>query len=93
MLEKIHVYITFIAVLIVGLISVSMGVDLFNMSVRLIYTIIGFYIFGLVIRYYLKAYVFNKDRDDQTDEALDEAAKESDTEVEPEEAEVEMQNV
>ncbi len=93
MLEKIHVFITFIAVLVVALASLAMRVDLFTMSVRLIYTIIGFYIFGLVIRYYLKAHVFNGDRDDQTDAVLDEAAKEGSTEPEPEEAEVEMQNV
>jgi hypothetical protein len=60
MLEKLHIYVCIIAAVVVSAVSILDELSLQDMAIRLIGTIVVFYFIGLIVRAYLKKYVFAK---------------------------------
>ena len=58
MLEKLHVYVSIIAALVVTIMSLIQKISLQETTLRLIVIICVFYIIGLITRTYLKKNVF-----------------------------------
>ncbi len=49
-LEKIHIIITLLAMLVMTIVSIIFPVDLYTLCLRLIVTIVGFYLIGLLAK-------------------------------------------
>ena len=58
MLERIHILICVFVSLVVTVTGIIMNLSLYELGIRLIISIISFYILGVVIREYLKRRVF-----------------------------------
>ena len=80
MLDKMQIFVSIVASLIVTLISIYQDVSLHTLAVRLIVVIISFYAVGLAARIFLRKYVFfeeteeavveNTERDEEDDDAV-----------------------
>lgn len=73
MIEKIHIYITIIAAMIVNIACLLMSSSLFNTSVCLVVTIVVFYFIGLYVRGFFQKVLFPP----KTEESLIDEASES----------------
>ncbi|MCL2852758.1 MAG: hypothetical protein FWE20_06970 [Defluviitaleaceae bacterium] len=71
MLDKIQIFVSIVASLIVTLISIYQDVSLDTLAIRLIVVIIAFYALGLAARIYLKKYVFFTPPEEAMDEVLE----------------------
>ncbi len=60
MLEKIHIYISIIAALVVTVVCIIESSSLFVLASRLVFFIIVFFIIGLIVKLYLQYVVFAK---------------------------------
>ena len=73
MLEKLHIFVSIMASLIVTLISIYQDVSLHTLAVRLIVVIVAFYVLGLATRIYLKKFVFFQLPEEDVEESLENA--------------------
>lgn len=73
MLEKLQIFVSIMASLIVTLISIYQDVSLHTLAVRLIVVIVTFYFLGLATRIFLKKFVFFQLPEEGVEESLENA--------------------
>ena len=75
LLEKLQIFVSIVASMIVTLISIYQDVSLYTLAVRLIVVIVAFYVLGLAARMYLKKFVFFELEDETGEESLENSAE------------------
>lgn len=86
MLDKIHIFISIFAALVVTIISIIEGSTLAVLSVRIVIIIIIFYFTGIFVRYFLKKNVFPDKPAEDIGTLIDEpAAEDTPTDVQADE--------
>lgn len=86
MLEKLHIYVTIIASIVVLIVSFTANLAPIHMVSNMIITIIVFYILGLIVRAYLMKNVFIKEEEtDILDKNIEELQNEQENEDENQE--------